>query len=138
MTGGVLLRAVDEARARSSDWLVWTPDVWKLDRPSASTGEPTDGVAFPLTSATVVVGREPSCSLVFNEATVGRFHAAVHEDDGRRRVEDLGARNGTALDGVQLDSGATALLEDGAVLTLGRISLEYLTGETLWQRCSKR
>ena len=44
------------------------------------------------------VGREPSCDLVCEHATVSRFHARVElADDGFVSLVDTGSRNGTFL-----------------------------------------
>lgn len=55
-------------------------------------------------------------------ATVSRGHARFHHDAGRWFVEDLGAMNGTFLDGRRLEAGKREGVSDGQTLALsGRI-----------------
>jgi transcriptional regulator with PAS, ATPase and Fis domain len=47
------------------------------------------------------VGRDADCELVGDDASMSRRHAEVRFDGEAWRVEDLGSRNGTFLDGVR-------------------------------------
>src|ERR1044071_921993 len=47
-----------------------------------------------------VVGRDPDCDVVGDDASMSRRHAEVRFDGEAWRAVDLGSRNGTFLDGV--------------------------------------
>jgi transcriptional regulator with AAA-type ATPase domain len=53
-----------------------------------------------LDRAHAVIGRDPACDLVSDDARISRRHAIVRFDGESWRVHDLGSRNGTFLDGV--------------------------------------
>lgn len=78
----------------------------------------------------VELGRDPACALVLSDASVSRRHARIVADGDAWRVEDLGSRNGTFINGRQIESGtlrATDRLEVGSV----PLRLEYVTAEEL-------
>ncbi|NBW87014.1 MAG: FHA domain-containing protein, partial [Planctomycetia bacterium] len=77
------------------------------------------GPSFPLDPSTDnVLGRSPAALVVLADRLASRAHAAVSFDaaQGRWTLRDLGSRNGTWLDGLQV---ATAALEGGAVIRVG-------------------
>jgi hypothetical protein len=69
------------------------------------------------------VGRAAAAALRIDHTTVSRRHAALSlsEDRQQVRVEDLGAANGTRVNGVPLKG--TQDLKDGDVLELGEVRL---------------
>src|SRR5262245_24042034 len=67
-----------------------------------------------------VVGRAASCDLVINDTSVSRRHAQVAVADGTCAVTDLGSRNGTYVNGDQIEK---AQLRDGDRLVLGEVQL---------------
>lgn len=69
------------------------------------------------------LGRAKTVPFRVEDSTVSRRHAAVTLSDDRRRVfvEDLGAANGTRVNGVAV-SGAQEL-RDGDVLEMGEVRL---------------
>jgi predicted component of type VI protein secretion system len=69
------------------------------------------------------IGRAAAAALRIDHTTVSRRHAAVSlsEDRQQLRVEDLGAANGTRVNGVQVKG--TQDLRDGDVLELGEVRL---------------
>jgi predicted component of type VI protein secretion system len=66
-----------------------------------------------------VVGRHPDCDHHINNPLVSRRHCALSLRDGRVWVEDLGARNGTRLNGEPLQGARP--LSDGDLLDLGHL-----------------
>jgi len=65
------------------------------------------------------VGRDPACEIVLDSASVSRRHARVVVDDGAPRVEDLGSKNGTWVNGRRIDS--PAVLDDGDEVRFGSV-----------------
>ena len=70
---------------------------------------------------TTVIGRAPTCDLVVNDTSVSRRHAQLSVTDGACTVTDLGSRNGTYVNGEQVDE---APLNDGDRLVLGQFQLK--------------
>jgi serine phosphatase RsbU (regulator of sigma subunit)/pSer/pThr/pTyr-binding forkhead associated (FHA) protein len=58
---------------------------------------PHEGDLIPLEGETIVLGRNPGCSVVLPDAAVSRQHAAISEAHGSFFVEDLRSRNGTQV-----------------------------------------
>ena len=73
-----------------------------------------------LLSGTLVIGRGVTCDLVVNESSVSRRHVKLSVVGGRCLVTDLGSRNGTYLNGMQIEEAEMA---DGDRLILGQFPL---------------
>ena len=58
-----------------------------------------------------MIGRGSTCNLTLPERQVSRYHAQILHQDGGYILKDLGSRNGTHLNGEQVDG--TASLHDG-------------------------
>jgi hypothetical protein len=46
-----------------------------------------------------VIGRSPSCNLTLEDPLVSRRHVKIHIDEDHARLDDLGSRNGTLING---------------------------------------
>ncbi|HSS50165.1 MAG TPA: FHA domain-containing protein, partial [Thermoanaerobaculia bacterium] len=68
----------------------------------------------------LVLGRSPQCDVVLDHTAVSRMHARVFAEGGEVYLEDLGAANGTFVDGRQVFG--TVRLHDGQTIELGRSS----------------
>ncbi len=73
-----------------------------------------------------VLGRHPDCDIFLDAASVSRQHAQIVKEDGRYYVEDLHSRNGTFVNGRQIQSRQA--LEDGDRLKICDLSLAFYTG----------
>ena len=75
----------------------------------------------------VSLGRSPEADVVLLDESVSRFHAELvwGADLERAVVKDLGARNGTAVDGVPLPGNGRAEVAAGSMLCLGSMLLRY-------------
>lgn len=78
----------------------------------AQTG-PLNGQSWAL-NATLLVGREPGCSVIIPDRQVSRHHARFSVTPEGVLLEDLGSKNGTHLNGVAIHQ--PRLLEDGDVI----------------------
>jgi len=70
------------------------------------------------------LGRAPDARIVVADRLASRAHAAVRYDSAARQwvIRDLGSRNGTWLDGLQV---ATAPLTDGSCIRIGGSELVF-------------
>ena len=82
----------------------------------------TKGMAFPLETR-LTIGRGEANDIMFTHTTVSRNHIRVYFEDGKAVVEDLGSRNGTYLNGEQVDK---AVLSSGDVIWVGDVALRFL------------
>jgi DNA-binding NtrC family response regulator len=74
------------------------------------------GKRCPLGHESLLIGSAPDCQLVLHDDTVSARHAEISLTPAGLVVRDLGAKNGTRLDGIRIDR---APLFDGAKLQLG-------------------
>lgn len=65
---------------------------------------PRAGESFPISSTdSTIVGRSPEAGLVLEEDSVSRKHARIYRSQGCVWVRDLGSRNGTSVNGHQVE-----------------------------------
>ncbi|MCU0648828.1 MAG: FHA domain-containing protein, partial [Gemmatimonadaceae bacterium] len=74
----------------------------------------------------VVIGREAACDLPVADPEVSRRHAELSADADGLRVRDLGSRNGTFVNGVQVSD---ARLMAGDTLAVGGVELIVIEEE---------
>ena len=74
---------------------------------------PLKGQRWPL-NRTIVLGREASCDVVISDRQVSRFHARLTPSSAGVMLEDLGSKNGTNHNGVELTG--PVVLQDGDML----------------------
>lgn len=76
-----------------------------------------------------LVGRDLTCRVRFNDASVSRRHLRVRVGADGIEAEDLGSRNGTRLNGRTMRGAAR--LQDGDVLEIGvpRLGVRLVDGE---------
>ena len=73
-----------------------------------------------LSPGATVIGRAGTCDVVLNDSSVSRWHVRLMVADGQCVVKDIGSRNGTYLNGDQIEEAA---LRDGDHLVLGQVAL---------------
>jgi DNA-binding winged helix-turn-helix (wHTH) protein len=72
---------------------------------------------WPLGDGEHIMGRGDECALVIDASTVSRRHAKLTIRQQQVFIEDLGSKNGTHVDGVEIHG--LAPLKDGSRVTLG-------------------
>ena len=77
---------------------------------------------FVLSKPVTIIGRSSSCDIDLNHTSVSRKHARIEEVDGAFNVLDLGSRNGTKVNGIDLPQ---AQLQPGDVLFIGEVQLRF-------------
>jgi two-component system, NtrC family, response regulator GlrR len=71
------------------------------------------------------IGLHALNDLVLEDPTVSRFHCEIKMEGAGARLRDLDSRNGTIVDGVTVYD---ALLRDGSLLRLGRVTVRFEVG----------
>jgi len=84
-----------------------------------------DGRSFPLSPGDNTIGREPAAGVCLDSGSVSRRHARIVVAAGDARIEDLGSKNGTTVNGTAVREPAP--LHDGDRLVIGAVPLTYRT-----------
>jgi DNA-binding winged helix-turn-helix (wHTH) protein len=72
-----------------------------------------------------VIGRDPVSDVWLEAPGLSRSHARILIDDNGVRLEDLGSKNGTTVDGARVRTAVT--LSDGDRITFGSVVAVYRT-----------
>ncbi len=78
------------------------------------------GNVIRMEQSVLVVGRDESCDVIFNDEGMSRQHARFRIAGDRIVLEDLGSTNGVFLNGNPIE---TAVLQDGDKILLGRFTI---------------
>ena len=79
-------------------------------------------------SGEVIVGRGSTCQVTIDDPMLSRSHVRIDLRGGEPKIEDLGSRNGTQLNGRPLPG--RAVLRDGDRIRLGTQELVFLVPES--------
>lgn len=90
---------------------------------------------FDLPRGVTVIGRSLECNITIEDPLVSRQHARIVIDDVSQTVEDLGARNGVRVNGVQIQ-GPTPL-NDGDRVRIGTQDFVFCKVDTAGRGHSK-
>lgn len=78
------------------------------------------GAIFPLNSASMVMGRDPSNPIPLpDDSNASRRHATITVSNGQFAVSDNGSSNGTFVNGVKIQSGFPHPLRPGDEIQVG-------------------
>ncbi|MGD8530224.1 MAG: ATP-binding protein [Syntrophobacterales bacterium] len=81
---------------------------------------PEEGQVYQLEAEEVIIGRDTTCELCFEDRTLSRQHARIIINGENITIEDLGSVNGLLVNGVRLKSSD---LKVDDRLTLGNVEL---------------
>ncbi|MEX1039875.1 MAG: SpoIIE family protein phosphatase [Pirellulaceae bacterium] len=84
---------------------------------------PDVGSRIPLTGDKYVLGRHPDCDIVVEVGAVSRYHAQIVKQAGEYVAEDLGSRNGTFINDIQIH--AAKVLSSGDSIRVCDITFEF-------------
>jgi len=79
---------------------------------------------FVLDKGENLLGRDPQATVYIDHPSVSRHHARISIHGARAVLEDLKSRNGTFLDGHQVETPTE--IHDGATIGLGPITLTFV------------
>ncbi len=91
-----------------------------------STGDAA-GTVFPLTQASLLIGRSPEAEVRVNEQAISNEHARLETDGARFTVRDLGSTNGTYVNGQRIVEKVN--LEGGDTIRTGSTTFTFVTRE---------
>ncbi len=77
-----------------------------------------------------LIGRGPSCDIRLEGAQVSSEHAVIRHTENSWCLVDLGSRNGTWVNGRQLDAGESATLEPGMSISFGSPSETWVVSSS--------
>ncbi|MCA8914865.1 MAG: FHA domain-containing protein [Planctomycetes bacterium] len=88
-------------------------------------GATVDVSDHTFTRSVITVGRSPECDLVLpgDEVRVSRQHVRVERREGGYLLVDLGSRNGTLLNDVQIPPSSTHPLNETDVVKMGSVEM---------------
>jgi hypothetical protein len=81
-----------------------------------------------LSGTVAVLGRDPSCDLVLNDARCSRRHAVIEAGPQGVSIRDAGSANGIYVNGKKVER---AQLADGDVVRLGEVFIKVLPEEVV-------
>ncbi|MCI0570700.1 MAG: FHA domain-containing protein [Myxococcaceae bacterium] len=84
---------------------------------------PSAGLRFEVLTE-VTLGRSPTCGLPLDDSRVSRQHARFRLEGGLLKVEDLGSRNGTLVNGEQLHGEAVVRRGDSVQVGETKVLVE--------------
>lgn len=84
------------------------------------------GDKYPINGSESIVGKQGADIALTGNKAISREHAKVIIFDGVVSLEDLNSSNGTKLNGVKIESGATVDIVSGDEVTLANEQFEYI------------
>jgi DNA-binding winged helix-turn-helix (wHTH) protein len=78
---------------------------------------------YRLEQGTALIGRAPDATIRIDSGGVSRHHARILVHGDEARIEDLGSKNGTFIDGQPVTS--PSLLNDGTEVRIGPVALTF-------------
>lgn len=78
---------------------------------------------FNLRDGDNIVGREADADVCLDAATISRHHARIAIGGGGATIDDLGSKNGTWVNGVQVTTAVS--LEDGDEIRFGAVVMRF-------------
>ena len=92
-------------------------------------GGSNDGATISLREGTTVLGRDPNNHVVVDEPGVSRQHAGIRGDRQGHWIEDLGSRNGTFVNGAQIEGEGRRLRNMDRIELGGNTSVHWVYRE---------
>ena len=80
---------------------------------------PSEGTFYEIEGDTVHIGRSPQNQIQIRDKYVSRKHLRITRKDNSYLVRDLDSKNGTFVDGVQIDAGVDVAVGEGLPIVIG-------------------
>lgn len=88
------------------------------------------GDSIPLTRSPLVLGRRESCDICLQFPNISGKHCQLTYKEGLWILRDLDSKNGTRVNDLRMDSGASKILHSDDVVTIGKRHLKIDYNET--------
>lgn len=82
---------------------------------------------YPITMASVVVGRSEGTGVVIDHVSVSRRHALLHLSDEGLAIEDLGSANGSFIGSQRIAANTKTKVDDGQSIRFGDVEAHFLS-----------
>jgi pSer/pThr/pTyr-binding forkhead associated (FHA) protein len=93
--------------------------------------EEVDPLSLSFDAPRIVLGRSRNCDVILPDPTVSSRHASLRHEGGRWLLVDEGSSNGLLLGNVRLSAHTPRVLDDGAMVRIGRSWLEVRLGSSV-------
>ena len=90
--------------------------IWKRN------DDPNEDVAFDLGDTSLIIGRDPKCSIFIDAPLISREHARIDYRDGGHVLVDMGSTNLTRVNGQRITEKP---LQEGDEIHLSRARCVY-------------
>ena len=94
-----------------------------VDLPPPEMYLATSDRRYPLAQGAAVIGRARDATIRVDSGGVSRHHARILVNGNEARIEDLGSKNGTFIDGQPVTS--PSLLNDGSEVRIGPVAFTF-------------
>ena len=89
---------------------------------------PEQGVRYPIAVDSFAIGRDPRNQLSMADRSVSREHCVIVRQGDDFLIRDAGSFHGTLVNDIRVNE---RVLENGDYIKLGRILLQFLTGDEI-------
>ena len=86
-----------------------------------------EGHHYPLYEGENTIGRADDNSIVLSDDTISRHHALMTIEGGVMRLQDLGSKNGTFVDGQRIDT-TPVIVKSQSRIELGAVMVSIMPG----------
>ena len=83
-------------------------------------------------------GRAPQNAVILPFGAVSKHHGFFRQENGGWSIEDVGSKNGTFVDGVQVARGTMVPLRDGGSLRFGDVTAKFWLSKSFCLDLRKR
>lgn len=110
----------DEERNADTGLFDETNHVTMAQSVAASLVQMNTGKAFSIPEGTeLVIGKGSQANIIVSNPIISRAHAKISVHGGVCTIQDLGSKNGTFVGDQRLPNGGSAIVPNGAYITLG-------------------
>lgn len=98
-------------------------------RPDVTAQPETASQRWPLGPSGAIIGRQPPAEIVIPLPNISRRHAAVEPTQWGYAIRDLGSRNGTFVNGDEVEQDAVELMSNDQIVLGGQVTLLFTDPE---------
>lgn len=84
---------------------------------------------YPITGASVIIGRADGNQVVIDHVSVSRRHAQLVIESGKVTIEDMGSGTGTFVGSQRIDANKATVVESGQTMRFGDVEARFVSAE---------